>query len=121
MSIPHHHRDMIYELVTKLLAEAPKMEGAPADDPGGIEAQVILRSGFRAVGALTRMHFDSEPTGHCTTRIDCLKFLVIGKAAGREEMIACEHYFDYEDVECIVVMRAMTAPTEKPKIFIGHV
>jgi hypothetical protein len=98
-------------LIDRLLREAPKMEDAPADDPGAFQCQILLRSGYRAVGALAR-----TPEG-------LLKFMVIAQEnGGARRVVAAEHVFDYSDVECIVVTRAIVSDGEadKPRIFTGQ-
>lgn len=99
-------------LIDRLLKEAPKMEDAPADDPGAIDCQIMLRNGWRARGALGK-----TPEG-------LLKFLVIGQEAqAPHRVIAAEHLFDYSDVECIVVVRAVVGNGEaadQPRIFTGQ-
>lgn len=107
---PNHRRSRMRMLVTRLLEAAPKMEGAAPDDPGAFEAQIILRSGYTAVGALS---IDAEH--------DMLKFMAMGKPRGSDQVIAAEHFFDYEDVEAIVVIRAQIAAADKPKIYTGQV
>jgi hypothetical protein len=84
------------------------MEGAPVEDAGAIEAQIILRSGYQAVGALGK-----DMSG-------LLKFMVIGKPRGGDGVIAAEHFFDYDDLEAVVVLRAMVAPDDKPRIYTGQ-
>lgn len=92
------HTKMV-KLVQRLLSEAPKMEGAAADDPGAFECQIMLKNGYRAIGSLKK-----SPDG-------LLCFLAIGKEqGGSERVIAAEHFFDYEDLECIVIPRGAVDP-----------
>lgn len=94
-------------LVQALIAKAPKMEGAPANDPGAIECQIQLVNGYRAVGALT---IDAEH--------DVFKFMAIGQEQGGQgRTVATTHYFPYEQLACVVTMLAV----EKSGLFTGQV
>lgn len=101
-------RDRMLALINRLLEEAPKMEGASPDDPGAFEAQIILRSGYQAVGALSKH------------KSGLLRFLVMGKPRGSDQVIAAEHFFDYEDLEAVVVIRAKIDVDDKPRIYTGQ-
>lgn len=81
-------------LIDRLLRDAPKMEGAAPDDAGALECQIMLKNGYRAVGALAM-----TPDG-------LLRFMVIGQEqGGNNRVVAVEHFFDYEDLECLAVPR----------------
>ena len=96
------------KLVRDLIAKAPKMEGAPPDDPGAIECQIQLANGYKAVGSLT---IDGQH--------DVFKFMCIAiEQGGQGRTIATTHYFPYDALVCVVTMLAIE--TEKPRIFTGQ-
>lgn len=107
-------RDKMVKLVDRLLSEAPRMEGASADDAGAVECQILLRNGYRAVGALAK-----TPEG-------LLKFGAVAREdpqaalqEGRQpRVMMTTHYFDYDDLEAIVIPQPMVEES-KPKIFTG--
>lgn len=92
--------------IKDLFAGAPKIRET---DAPAVECQVILRSGYRAVGALSIVEFEDDVG-------ELLRFLSIGQAQGRDEVIAVEHFFDYDDLECIAIPRAMEQPQASPII-----
>src|SRR6266850_2546642 len=86
-------------LIDRLLGDAPKMEGAAPDDAGAMECQIMLKNGYRAVGSLAK-----TPEG-------LLRFMSIGQEqGGNNRVVAVEHFFDYDDLECVAVPRGAVDP-----------
>lgn len=101
---PKTHRDRMRDLVTKLLAESPKVEDATADDIGAFPCIIILRGGYQSRGVL-------KPSGDNET----LRFMTVSKVnTDRGERVhAMEMVFDYEDLMAIVTEKAV-ADADKP-------
>ncbi len=95
---PKTHRDRMRALVTKLLAEAPKLEDAAPDDIGAIDCQIILKGGYQARGAL-KPSDDGE----------MLRFLTIGKVNTERgvKVVSMEHHFDFDDLMAVIIPTAM--------------
>jgi len=106
---PKTHRDRMRALVTKLLAESPRVEGATEDDIGAITCIVILRGGYQQRGSL-------KPSDDGET----LRFMTMGKVnTDRGERIhAMEMVFDYDDLTAIVTEKAV-ADADKPTGIFG--
>lgn len=118
------HRDYIKDIFDRLFkAETP---------PGGeraFTAQIQFRSGYAIQGVVT-----TEPTAdefrapRETLRMACPSLVPDPKFPNNRQMakkIIAEHYFDYEDVESVIVVRDVDASkiagdnVSGPKIILG--
>ena len=86
------------KLIRRLFAEAPRMEDAPHNQAPAVECQIVLKSGYSCIGALS------------TTPEGLLRFMAIARdPSDQKKVIAAEHFFDYEDLQTIIVPRAQTS------------
>lgn len=91
----------------RLFLEAPKMEDAVGEQAAALDCQITFRSGQQARGSLGK-----TPEGG-------LRFMAIANGP-RGEQLALEYFFDVDDLETVVVMRAQTqAAPQQPTIFQG--
>lgn len=122
-SIPLDHEAMygldsrrMKAVIQRLFADAPKLttaDGAERTDQAtAIECHVVLKAGQSMAGALSI-------TAEGTLRL--LSPNVIGKPPN-ERMIMVEHFFDFDQLADIAIVREMTAETaeaDKPRIYTG--
>lgn len=98
--------DKMKKLLKRLLADAPKIgaEGTAS----AIECQILLNSGYQAVGALS-----VSPEG-------LLRFMAIARdPRDPKNVVAAEHFFDYEDLQAIVIPRAHVQEQQRSPIVMG--
>jgi len=99
-------------VIDRLFAEAPKLtrpDGTPRDDQApALECQICLRSGGQIGGSLSM-----TPEG--TLRM--LSPMQLPKKGGMPELVMVEHFFAYEEVSDIAVIRKVdTTPTDTSRI-----
>lgn len=92
--------EKLKKLIARLLDEAPKMEGVdPTTQNPAFECQILLKTGYRAVGSL-----GLSPEG-------LLRFMAVGKADdGSNRHVIAEHFFDYDDLAMVVAIRGNAEP-----------
>jgi hypothetical protein len=97
-------RQRMRNTIDRLLKEATQT----VDDPPERvipECQIILRSGFKGIGVLRK-----TPEG-------MLSFMATAQAS-RERVLTVEHFFDYDDLETIILIRhEINAPEPKSPLF----
>jgi len=88
--------------ITKLLETAPKVNET---DTPAIEAQIILGSGYQCVGALSIVKVSDE-SGQLG---EIVRFLAMGGSRAQPGVVvAAEHYIDFDDLECVIIPRAIS-------------
>jgi hypothetical protein len=99
-------------LIDRLFAEAPKLthpDGTPRDDQApALECQIMLKAGGQIGGSLS-----VTPEG--TLRL--LSPMHMNPKTGPLELVMVEHFFNYEEVSDIAVIRKVdTTPSETSRI-----
>jgi hypothetical protein len=99
-------------VIDRLFAEAPKLthpDGTPRDDQApALECQIMLRAGGQIGGSLS-----VTPEG--TLRM--LSPMQLPKRGGAPELAMVEHFFTYEEVADLAVIRKVdTTPAETTRI-----
>jgi hypothetical protein len=72
---------------------APLFKSASPGDPPALECQIALTRGYNAMGTLS------------PTELGTLTFVAIGQPQGGGRAVMAQHYFDWEDLLMVIVMK----------------
>lgn len=102
------HRDRIRKIIRTLFTEhAPAAEGSGPTPAPAIECVLRLRGGAQMQGVLAEVRNDHDD------QFDTLKLAMPSMVPHPDhpqnqrlaQKVIAEHFFDYDDVECIVMLR----------------
>lgn len=109
------HRDRMIAIVDDLFAtDSPKAVGPGPQPEPAIDCQILLRNGYQAQGVLARgIQRTIQLPNEAPLYINTLKFAAVAFVPHPDHpnnrnlatKIIAEHYFDYEDLMAVIVMR----------------
>lgn len=107
--------------------ESPRTAGPGAEPEPAFDAQVQFRSGYAIQGTVARNVLETEDfVSAGTLKMACPSMVYDPQYPNNPRFarkIIAEHYFDYEDVESVIVIRQVDASKiagdGKPSIILG--